>query len=629
MIANGTIVDADISSSAAIATSKLAANAITIDGVSVPLGGTTSVLPTDGVAGMVLAKRTNADYDTQWVSTTITGAQGYYGSFYDTVTQTAASTTVAYPVNLNTFDSGNGISIPSPSGGSRITFAYTGVYNIQISAQLANNHNSDVNVNIWMRLNGVDVPGSTGQVSVPQKHGSVLGQIISSWDYLTQLDAGDYIEFYWQTENTQAYLEFIPAGTTPATPTSPSFAVTAHQVTNLALPQGTLTVTAPITNTGTGDNYVIGIDQAALSLSKTQITGTAITAADTGTVTSTMILDGTIVNADISASAAIDKTKISGTAVTQADTGTVTSTMIANNTIVDADINAAAAIAATKISGTAVTQADTGTVTSTMIANNTIVDADINAAAAIAATKISGTAVTQADTGTVTSTMIANNTIVDADISASAAIAPSKIGQASATNGQSLGWNGSAWAAQPSLGFDNIPTTVPGGIAGLSSQVTAQQTMLTGTYTLYLRLTQGGTMSAFRTLISNLPTVGTVQYGFYSNTGDGVSAKPGAAIWRSGSLTPVTGTTTSGSTISIGSTITVKPGDWFAMAVTGWTGTPGAHGPAINTQTVNITPMAAKWQYVAANGTLADPAAAGVVLPSTSYNHPYMIATAN
>jgi hypothetical protein len=64
--------------------------------------------------------------------------------------------------------------------------------------------------------------------------------------------------------------------------------------------------------------------------------------------------------------------------------------MIADGTIVDADINASAAIAASKISGTAVTQADSGTVTSTMIANDTIVDADINSAAAIAQSKISG-----------------------------------------------------------------------------------------------------------------------------------------------------------------------------------------------------------------------------------------------
>ena len=98
-------------------------------------------------------------------------------------------------------------------------------------------------------------------------------------------------------------------------------------------------------------------------------------------ITSAMITDGTIVNGDISASAAIAYSKL-------ALTGAITSSDIANDTIVNADINTAAAIAATKIAGTAVTQADTGTVTSTMIANGTIVDADVNASAAIARTKI-------------------------------------------------------------------------------------------------------------------------------------------------------------------------------------------------------------------------------------------------
>ena len=89
-------------------------------------------------------------------------------------------------------------------------------------------------------------------------------------------------------------------------------------------------------------------------------------------VTSAKIADGTIVNADVNASAAIaysklnlgtsivnadvatgaaiDKTKISGTAITAADTGTVTSTMIADGTIVNTDIDASAAIAYSKLS---------------------------------------------------------------------------------------------------------------------------------------------------------------------------------------------------------------------------------------------------------------------------------------
>lgn len=103
-------------------------------------------------------------------------------------------------------------------------------------------------------------------------------------------------------------------------------------------------------------------------------------------------------NASIAAAAAITPGKVLGTAVTQADTGTVTSTMILDGTIVNGDINAAAAIAASKISGTAVTQADTGTVTSAMIADGTIVNADINASAAIATSKLAANTVTVGST---------------------------------------------------------------------------------------------------------------------------------------------------------------------------------------------------------------------------------------
>ena len=64
--------------------------------------------------------------------------------------------------------------------------------------------------------------------------------------------------------------------------------------------------------------------------------------APSGTITSLMLADGTIVNADISTSAAISKTKIDGTAVTLSDTATVTNTMlagsIANSKLVNSSI---------------------------------------------------------------------------------------------------------------------------------------------------------------------------------------------------------------------------------------------------------------------------------------------------
>ena len=88
------------------------------------------------------------------------------------------------------------------------------------------------------------------------------------------------------------------------------------------------------------------------------ITGTLVTTGDTGTVTSTMINDGTIVNADINASADISGSKLADDSVTLAKLGsgalptdiTVASSNIVDGTIVNADINASAAIQGTKIS---------------------------------------------------------------------------------------------------------------------------------------------------------------------------------------------------------------------------------------------------------------------------------------
>ena len=122
----------------------------------------------------------------------------------------------------------------------------------------------------------------------------------------------------------------------------------------------------------------------ALATGRTfQLTGdveaSGVTFDGTGNVSLTTVIGtGAIVNADINASAAIDKTKISGTAVTVADTGTVTSAMIANDTIVNADINSAAGIAYSKLSlGGTITSADLvdGTIVATDIADGTITQA--------------------------------------------------------------------------------------------------------------------------------------------------------------------------------------------------------------------------------------------------------------
>jgi hypothetical protein len=85
--------------------------------------------------------------------------------------------------------------------------------------------------------------------------------------------------------------------------------------------------------TANGTNYIALQAPASVASDKTitlpDVTGTVVTTGDTGSVTSTMLLDGTIVNADVNASAAIAGTKISPDFGSQNVTTTGTATAAA------------------------------------------------------------------------------------------------------------------------------------------------------------------------------------------------------------------------------------------------------------------------------------------------------------
>jgi hypothetical protein len=93
------------------------------------------------------------------------------------------------------------------------------------------------------------------------------------------------------------------------------------------------TITAALTgnvtgNASTATTLATGRDFQIVG----DVEASAVSFNGSGNVTlTTSISNGAIVNADINASAAIDKTKISGTAITAADTGTVTNTMLAGS----------------------------------------------------------------------------------------------------------------------------------------------------------------------------------------------------------------------------------------------------------------------------------------------------------
>jgi len=93
-----------------------------------------------------------------------------YGAFSSDQDQTATANTATL-MTFNTTDFANGVRINN----SEIIVEYAGIYNLQFSAQFRNTDTAFQDVYIWLRQNGVDITGSTGFVSVPNRHAGTDG----------------------------------------------------------------------------------------------------------------------------------------------------------------------------------------------------------------------------------------------------------------------------------------------------------------------------------------------------------------------------------------------------------------------------------------------------------------------
>ena len=147
------------------------------------------------------------------------------GSFYDTTDQTAASTTTAYVVTLNTTDISSGVSVKNSS---EIHVEQDGYYNIQYSIQLSNDDNATQDVDIWFRKNGVDIANSNSRFGLaPRKSAGDPYHVIAALNFVVSLQAGDYVQVYWRTSNTNTYIEYYSAPSSPTRPAIPSVILTA------------------------------------------------------------------------------------------------------------------------------------------------------------------------------------------------------------------------------------------------------------------------------------------------------------------------------------------------------------------------------------------------------------------
>jgi hypothetical protein len=151
-----------------------------------------------------------------------------YGAFSSDQDQTTTANTATL-MTLNTTDFTNGVTIAS----SKITVAAAGIYNLQFSAQFQNTDSAFQDVYIWLKQTGVDIPGSTGFVSIPNRHAGTDGHTIVGWNYFLSMAANDYVEIYWSVPNTAVSIQHLAASGTPTKPSTQSVVATMSFVSAL------------------------------------------------------------------------------------------------------------------------------------------------------------------------------------------------------------------------------------------------------------------------------------------------------------------------------------------------------------------------------------------------------------
>lgn len=148
-----------------------------------------------------------------------------WGSFISLSSQTATSTATAYSVSADTQTSASGVSVVD---GCKFYVASAGTYNIQFSLQVESTSGGNTQImDIWLAINGENVPNSNTHVSVNSNN----GRSVAAWNFLEPLNINDFVELKWRVDNTNLGLVYDGGPfSNPSRPAIPSAIVTLTRV---------------------------------------------------------------------------------------------------------------------------------------------------------------------------------------------------------------------------------------------------------------------------------------------------------------------------------------------------------------------------------------------------------------
>jgi hypothetical protein len=188
-------------------------------------GGLTATKPTaaDNVIPVAACLIDNSSTGAIFVRPTIE-QQKYYGEFTKTSNQTVAAIDTAYAISWDNTEIAEGVSLTG-SPLTRLTVANSGLYQFNVEYQIASGSSSAKNARFWFKRNGTTNYANSTRIMTTDINN---GYMLLSMSEFFSLDANDYVECMWASDDTNVSLSTVAS--TAYCPAAPAGIVSVTQI---------------------------------------------------------------------------------------------------------------------------------------------------------------------------------------------------------------------------------------------------------------------------------------------------------------------------------------------------------------------------------------------------------------
>jgi hypothetical protein len=131
-----------------------------------------------------------------------------YGSFSYNQTKVVDGADTPTVIPLDTVEASNGVRLEN---NTQVVVPISGTYQYNYSLQLDKDSGGTTAIDIWIRINGTDVPRTASQVTVQGQQGEVFPFV----NYILELRANDFVELVFASSDATVKALFVPEWTTP------------------------------------------------------------------------------------------------------------------------------------------------------------------------------------------------------------------------------------------------------------------------------------------------------------------------------------------------------------------------------------------------------------------------------